>query len=100
MEQELSFTGFPMSGYESWKKQVLKELGGKPFDGLLRTNAEDLSTEPVYTHDHHGPVLAVAESDRKYLFRTPASEWEVRVDIKASPADTNRLAMQALEGGA
>lgn len=89
-----------MSGYESWKKQVLKELGGKPFDGLLRTNAEDLTTEPVYTHDHHGPVLAVAESDRKYLFRTPVSEWEVRVDINASPADTNRLAMQALEGGA
>jgi methylmalonyl-CoA mutase len=100
MEQQLTFPDTDRASYEVWKKRVLKELGELPFETLIRTNSEDLVIQPGYTHDQHGPVLDIPESDIPFLFRNPSGEWELRVDVKGETASLNAQIIDALEGGA
>jgi len=100
MEPHVSFDEFQPSTYSEWKKRVMVELGEKPFDSLLKINAEGLHTEPGYTHDHHGPIRLVSTKELPYLFRTPKEYWEIRVDVSGSVSHINNQILSALQGGA
>lgn len=100
MEQQLTFPDTDRGSYEVWKKRVLKELGEVPFESLIKSNSEDLVVQPGYTHDQHGPVLDIPESDIPFLFRNPTGEWELRVEVKGDLASLNPQILDALDGGA
>jgi len=100
MEHSLSFEEFSPPDYTGWKKRVLKELGDKPFESLLVQSAEGLDLEPGYFFDHQGPALKITEEEKSFLFRSPASQWEIRVEASGTPEEVNQRLLEGLRGGA
>ena len=95
MNAALPASDFPTASEADWLALVEKSLAGADFDKrLVSRTAEGLRIEPLYTRAAAAPPLFRAA-------HAPERPWDVRVRIAhPDPAEANRHALEALEGGA
>lgn len=86
---ELTFTEFPPTGYNDWKKMVQKELGEKPFTSISWENENGFDLEPL------------PEGNNKIVQVKIPAAWEICQEISGSNAnEVNRILLSCLSGGA
>ncbi|MBL7784184.1 MAG: hypothetical protein JNM22_23310 [Saprospiraceae bacterium] len=87
------FTEFPDISKETWLQQIRKDLKDKSMEDLSWELSETLAVEPfMHADDFPQPPLPLS---------TQAHPWEICEDIQVTdPVAANRLALDALEGGA
>lgn len=87
------FTEFPAISKNAWLQQIRKDLKDKSMDDLSWKLSENITVEP-FMHADDFPQPPVPLTDAAY-------SWEICEDIPAAdPAAANRMALDALEGGA
>jgi methylmalonyl-CoA mutase len=89
------FDEFPPVSKEEWLQKIEKDLRGKPYADLQWQLEDNLQLDPLYHPDDEIPAVSVPWNGKK------DNEWEIGeyiIDNQATEA--NKLALNALEGGA
>ena len=77
------------AGHEAWLAAALKSLKGRPIESLFERTVDGLEIEPLYDR-----------APGRSRVRDGAG-WDIRAPVAAAgPAEANRLAHEALGGGA
>lgn len=88
------FEEFPSVNPSDWKKKIIEELKGKPFDDLIWRTNEGFDVQPFYT----------AEDLEKIKIAVPQKQkpgWEIRQDVVVKDVkEANKNALEAWAGGA
>ncbi|MDY0002064.1 MAG: methylmalonyl-CoA mutase family protein [Polyangia bacterium] len=107
MEHDLSLEEFPAHTREAWKEAATEQLGGKPFESLVKKTYEGIDIQPMYfAEDLEGlPQVNALPGLRPYLRgSTPlgaaASGWTVAQEIPyPEPARFNQAVRHDLQRG-
>lgn len=91
MNNELTFNEFQPNSFDDWKKKVLKELGGKPFESLNWDFDNDFIVPPYFD-----------QYDIKYKrVERPTKDWNIGQKIYfVENETTNKILLDCLQGGA
>ena len=89
--------GFAPPDLAAWEKSATKTAPDARFEALTRRSLDGVAVQPLYgswnASEPIGPRARVKED--------PTRPWDLRSRIfAATPAETNRAALKALEGGA
>ena len=87
--KDLIWNEFPESGYDDWKKQVLKELGGKDYSSIVWRNTNGFDVQPYFN-----------EGKKKSELKKP-DRWDIYQSISGNTAsEINSKMLESLNGGA
>jgi methylmalonyl-CoA mutase len=89
------FDEFPSISKEEWLKKIEKDLRGKPYSDLQWQLEDNIQLDSLYHPDDHIPVPSVPWN------ATKDNDWEIgEYIIDDQAAEANKLALNALKGGA
>lgn len=87
---------FPTPDRTQWAAEAEKALKGAPLDGLTRTDADGLKTDPLYAADGAGPALFAPRRQD-----ADGRAWDIRSLVEGDEAEALRAdILTELENGA
>ena len=100
------FDEFPAISTTEWENAILKELKGAGYEKkMIWKTSEGFDVKPFYRNeDLEGNPYVNQQSNRQSALRgykTYSNNWEISQEIPVeNPVDANKLALEALSGGA
>lgn len=86
---------FPQQTKESWKKKVIADLKGKPYEGLSWEVDKDVILDCMYTDDEGLEVFRIPAK----AIQSDTNEWLIHQDFKGLGSRMNTEILEALKNG-
>ena len=86
---------FPQQTKESWKKKVIADLKGKPYEDLSWEVDKDLILDCMYTDDEGLEIIRIPAR----AMQSDTNEWLIHQDFKGLGSKMNAEILEALKNG-